>query len=843
MIARRLVAICALACAPAWAEPPVIYSQPGYQSPVHAASDDLLLLPGYGFSKGDVVFYRHVPDGSDIPVQVVSYENVPVALTVLLPPEMEAGSTYEIRVRNAKNEWSNAVRINDARPLWLSPAAVYSTAAVASLPRQFKIVGRNLDSVTVRLTGPERLEIRAQPDDGEEPTLRGYVAKVPLPRRLARGAYRVEVSRDGTSWAALETQQLMVLPDPVASRELPLDQPELGGCHPNDGRDDTACLIAALDAAAPGGGTVLLAAGAWDFIGASAGMTNGDGIVMPRGVSLRGAGNRLTRVVRHDTWRSGSTNAFLTLLGDNEVRDIAFSDGHAFRQNEAPRPILKLGDGKAPVENVVITGNVFGRTNGPISDSGVPMRRLFITYNELGAFHEALQLGGNRFNVHMPFRIDDSVIAYNTFKPGSSLDVAARQGAIASELGASNRLDFSHNTADGVATEYLDSPRDARGWRAAFFFHMNGNHEMTLVSENRITCSGDKAGDGEAIAYDNNANTFALPEARVILDATKSTVSIRGPLKSLQNGREVPLASYYVGHWVQVVSGAGLGQSRRIVGYRIESGDKVTFTVVPAWDVVPRAGESRIGVGREYWQVYTLANVVDHRQPLCQKTNRTRPKGGVIGLWAQTADSVVAGNRQYDTDGILMQNAYVADDPACKECVAQNTFQSSVEIRDNLIDGEYQWDSACSISGIMSSYAASPTPSSPPPVLGFGVSIAHNTIRQADGFKGGAIDFASTWYVGPPPHKWRLIDNALIHHNVIRDVSGALPRPACQYEQWVRAGVRLDAPHALSRTVLYANSCQNVAKGVEDYGTDTVRVCPSSASSSCECRERRSINK
>jgi len=854
------------------AEPPVIYSQPGYQSPVQGAPDDLLLLPGAGFAKGDLVVYERLAETTSPPrtpreipttsnaeqgvANVVSYKSVPNSLTVLLPAQMTADCSYVLWVRNSKQEWSNPVRINDARPLWLTPAYVYSSAGLASLPRQLKVVGRNLqpapdESTMVRLTGPQTVVLEAQPETGESPVLRAYVAKVRLPGRLTPGTYAVEVSRDGTSWVALDEQQFVVRPDPAQPRKFPVDGAEFGNCRAGDGIDDTPCILRAIRRAADGGGAVVFGAGVWDLTQARDGVTSGDGILIPPNVELQGAGSTATRIVRHEGWKSGGgTDAVFTLVGRNVVRGFTFADEHVFREGDAQRPVLQIGRAfsrlaantpaaEAVVEDVTITGNVFDRIHGPIVDGGLPMRRIFITSNELGAFHTALELGGSRFNVAFPFRLDDAVIAYNTFKPGSSIDVAQAQGAIASEIGASRRTDFSHNIADGASTQYLNAPTDARGWRAAFFWHMNGNHELALVAENRATCTGDKAGDGEAISYDNNANSFALAAARTVVGATGATVTVAGALKTRHFERDVPLASYYVGHWIQLVAGPGLGQVRKITAYRIDAG-RVTFTVSPEWDVLPVAGKTRVGVGREYWQVYTLANVIDHRQPLCQKSNRTRPKGGGIVLWGQSADSVVAGNRQYDTDGILMQNGYVAEEPECRECVASNTFQAFAEIRDNLIDGEYQWDSACSISGIMSSYVASDTPSSPPPILGIGLNIGYNTIRQADGFLGGAIDFASTWKKGPPPYRWALIDNALIHHNTIGDITASLPQPACNYRQVVRAGIRIDAPGSISRTVLYGNTCSNVARNLEDYGTDTVRVCPASGkTSSCECSARR----
>jgi hypothetical protein len=280
-----------------------------------------------------------------------------------------------------------------------------------------------------------------------------------------------------------------------------------------------------------------------------------------------------------------------------------------------------------------------------------------------------------------------------------------------------------------------------------------------------------------------------------------------------------------------------MGQVRKIHSYRIDpTTGEVRFSVSPAWDVPPVATLSRASIAREFWQTYTVGNTVDHRRPLCAKSNRGRPKGGVIGLWAQTADSVVEGNRQYDTDGILLQQAYSAVDPACKTCASATNFQTFVEIRGNTVDGEYRWDSACSLSGILGSYAASPTPRSPPPVLSYGVSISHNTIARADGDRGGAIDFLSTWYKGPAPYRWPLVDNLLVHHNTLRDIDGAPPRDQCGYHQTERIGIKLDGPDNVVRTVLYANICEHVAKPLSDLGSGTVRVCADDpGAESCEC--------
>ena len=65
---------------------------------------------------------------------------------------------------------------------------------------------------------------------------------------------------------------------------------------------------------------------------------------------------------------------------------------------------------------------------------------------------------------------------------------------------------------------------------------------------------------------------------------------------------------------MQIVSGPGLGQARKIVGYSTDAATHLTtFKVAPGWDVIPSPGRTRIAVGREYWQLYVLDNRIDNR--------------------------------------------------------------------------------------------------------------------------------------------------------------------------------------------------------------------------------------
>jgi hypothetical protein len=366
---------------------------------------------------------------------------------------------------------------------------------------------------------------------------------------------------------------------------------------------------------------------------------------------------------------------------------------------------------------------------------------------------------------------------------------------------------------------------------------MNNNQEMLLISNNTATCTGDKIGDGEAIALDNNGNAFALEGAASVIHATDDSVTVAGPLQSQQYDRRVQLNTYYLGHWIQVGEGPGVGQARKIVSYQISpSNGQVVFKVAPKWDVVPADGKTRISIGREFWQTYIVGNTVDHRKPLCQKSNRSNTKAGVIILWAQTADSAVEGNQQYDTDGIAFQQMYNAKEPGCRDCDRTASYLDFVEIRGNLIDGEYDWANGCSSSGIFGSLAAGPTTrSTPPPTVSYGLSISHNTINHADGLRGGAIAFSPTWYQGPAPHRWPLVNNALIYQNKLTGLDTAPAKPCNGESIHQRTGISLGGSSLVWGTVLYANACPDARRALDVAPRDVSRVCPPGVPPSCEC--------
>jgi hypothetical protein len=856
-----------LAGAAVQSAPVTLLRTQGYESPVQADPDDLLMLAGTGFEETDRVVYEAATglgrEGSHpaaVPEKntaqsgtaaLVLLADPPYALTVRMPEAIESRRAYRIWVVNPAGEWSESVSINDPRPQWITPSFAYSSVDFGNLERHIRIVGRNLEptsqSLRIRLTGPAEYRLESQSIDAADvPALSHYVVEARLPARLAPGSYAVSVSRDGRIWSSLSAQRFEVRPDPAPLPQFELSDPQFGGCHPDDGLDDGVCLAQAIEAAqSKGGAVVRVPAGRWDlFATRTPQPLSGNGFVLPHNVHLLGSGPDKSLIVRHAA--RDAPGALLTLTGNNSVVGIGFTDTDRYTAYRESRAVIQLGlpaprgtpaDGPdgAPIQDIVVSNNVFRRVGRAIVDSGRSVERLLVTRNELGAYDNALLLIGSRSNVARPFRITDSVFRENRFIPGSYLDVAVRQGAIASQLGAAQRVDFSSNIADGQSHDALQDAADVPGWRAGFFWNANGIHEQVLIAANLISCPGDKAGDGEAIALDGNGNTFAFNGAPTAVAAGPDRVAIAAPLLTEQNGHPINRATYYIGHWIQVVAGPGVGQTRRIVSYATAPSGVTTLRVAPGWDVVPRAGSTRIIVGRQFWQVYTVANRIEQRSPQCRKANLSGPHGGLISLWAATADSTVEANQQADSDGIVIQQAYGAKAASCPTCGNGSNFHTALAIRNNVIDGEYDWGSDCSNSGILGSFAAAPTPESPPPILGFGIDISHNSITHADNLRGGAIDIASTWHRGPPPQDWPLVENLIIAHNRIQNVTGPAPRDTCHFPQRRRTALRLEGTGNVRDTILYGNRCEQVDALLEDSGRRTLRVCSQGSPGNCEC--------
>lgn len=600
----------------ALASAPVLYSQPAYESPVRADPDDLLLLPGYGLASSDTIVYEAISDTTQAPQQpssiptattavagvadLVSSADAPYSLAIHLPTAMTVGQSYALWVVDPRGEWSAPLYINDARPLWITPDSAYQTAQLAGLPRVLKVVGRNLQpqagavaATQVRLIGANTgttyiLTARNTANDAGNTTeaLQRYVAAADLPSTLIPDQYSVQVNRDGTSWVALmgngqsQPQTFTVKPDPLAAPTFAVSDPKFadpvtGPCLPNDGIDDTACILLAIRAATiVGRGTVTFGPGVWTMsnpgswapgsnysdragvLPAQCTTATGtcgvslNGVLVPVGINLQGAGASgasATTIERGTGWLSSNSTALpgFTLQGNNVVNGIAFVDDFNYTSGFVGAPELQLGltwyfahlyslSDLTSVSNVVISDNLFVQPYRAIGTGGLPTDHVYVTSNTFGgAYDTAIVLEQDRNEVHnllssptpvyayTPYRFSDSVIDYNIFYPSSNQQTAANYndgGSIATQINTSLRLDFSNNTADGTSRQYLYNPAtDAPGWRAAHFWSTGANQEMMLVSGNIVTCPGDKYGDGEAIVYDGSGDLGGMPAAEPVL--------------------------------------------------------------------------------------------------------------------------------------------------------------------------------------------------------------------------------------------------------------------------------------------------------------------------------------
>jgi uncharacterized repeat protein (TIGR01451 family) len=675
-----------------------------------------------------------------------------------------------------------------------------------------------------------------------------------------------------------------------------------------------------------------------------------DGIIVPSNVNLQGAvsasSSTPATIKRGPMWSESGVPTF-NLQGNNTVSNLYFADqmnytpwdtpgynsGSAGNHNNGlPGSDLQLGvefwhapGGDGPgsggyynaftpttnISHVVITENIFNKPYLAIGNGGLPIDHLMITYNTFGgAFSNAIYVSQNKNNAWLPYHFNDSIVAFNNFYPssfyrytngtyqGHTVPVNT-SGPIATQIGTGMRDDFSNNIADGRSTIYFYdqtiTPANPKGWRAAFFWNTGNSQELTLVSENQALCSGDKAGDGEAIAYDgssvlgglldiNGNSAAALP---VVASAAwtdqntgnlGSTITVQGalvdPIINVQT-QSLPASQFYPGQWLQIVQGLGVGQWRKIVSLTTgsnTSGATVAFNVVPAFDVAPRTSQPNNSVATispAYWQNVTTDNYVDQslaigctllNQNYKQEANGTvipSPGGGVITWFAPTADSAMEGNQQNSSSGIALYHYY---SPAGNgETTSYAIVKSSSEVRNNVINGNHEWTSEYSSGGIQTGSGATATPAyssswnpTNPPITAFGITIAGNSISQT-----GATNFNTNSGVPTPmgaiavtpginsngptdpsgQTAWKMSDSTLIFHNMLTNITGGgLNRTGIGIAN-LSAGV----PEAW-RSVLYANSCNGVQGPMTDYGIGTVRYCPTQPSGSCECAGVQAID-
>jgi hypothetical protein len=727
----------------------------------------------------------------------------PNGLKVVLPPVIDPGQAYAIWVANpdplnpSTFDWSLPVLINDARPMWLSPTWLYASADRPGIGRQLKVVGRNLDlgsgaEVCLSPQGTSFTDcaspLNVTPDSGAK-RYAALVDSSQFPQQLAPGNYDVYVRSDHQHWVKLEGQALEIRQDPDQHEAIPVsDQAgsHCGGCQPNDGEDDTCCVVEALHAATdfvtahPGADIDLVFGDTSDCEGSHC---NGLGWEVHKNVAPDEAPYFSTlwgfQVPAHVHLRSEaagypariSTDLYqlMGLLGNNVVRDLDFHEIMAPPTDPVPwgrRMVSARGD------DITITGNVFDNPYFGITFADVvvtpptPQSNIVITGNEFWAYATDIS-GGLAF-------LADSIIADNAFVPGASV----ANDSIALGFTGSRRLDISRNKIDGRDQGHSGA---YPGFRAAMFFPRTvAGHEDLLISENDITCVGTKAGqDGEAIAFDANGNCAPFqssePVTSYAVDPAQTSAQVEVSIQLDANGKGGFARENYsvsdvlwvhggcgltassignlVGFWLQVDRGPGLGQSRKITAAQV-TGDTVQLTISPPMDVPLVPGDSEIILTKINYQNLVIGNTVDNSG--CPGT--TAHNAGMIG-WNGAADSVVEDNDLTESAGVFLDAEYadwfLAAENKCNLAVQwahyfhdirHNSLSASPGLGRIELFSQVQMafsDMDCFASGGLGYPRGIPLSGDPntmdpayttptPQVLGFGVAVSHNTVTGSE---------------------------------------------------------------------------------------------------------------
>lgn len=790
-----------------------VYKTPGYQAPVSVGPNEIFVVKGTGLDNVTETRFFVIRDFKQLPGPMVVAESggagngklSPVnksngdTIVYKTPPDFDKNIPYAIWFADDEGAWEGPLLLNVPMPMWLSPRRTVAASEDAVMPpstmSNVTILGRNLKSghtlpPCIRLKG-ENLYVFEAEDKG-----RGdYAVSFTVPFLVLPGSYTVEVSLDRHNWLRLADGHLEVISQPQRT-EFPIDA---YGCSGTDDKDDIYCIRQAIRAAeANGGGNVVFPEGSWLLTEPASQLwvTYGDGIIIPEGVSLIGQSKDRSFVIQGKGWTQRHS-ALFTLLGSNRVSDLTFkrheplstnlSDGVATLRLGA---YLSKGSAASELEHVassmIINSNKFVGISSAIISSGQAVSDIFISDNHFVVHERGIGLGGNSFlGKHVYFMVSDSVIADNNFIPGDFKN--DNQGPIALEIGGSQRLRVSNNRIDG----HLNG-----GWRSGMFWHQGGVNNLIMIDNNFLSCTGDKAGDGEAITFDSNhglvrydteAKSYIADSVAgfkgVVTPSSASAYSITVSAERLLHDEK-----FYRDHWVLVVDGPGTGQARKIASVKQTPGT-VTFNLIPGWDVAPTPGKSKLVVYRAYWQAQIMDNSVDNTG--CAKPGQK----GLINWFATTLDSRIAGNQMKDTEGILLWGLYSPDNPSTKPNESFYSGWHSCDVSSNRIEGKVDTEL---YGGITLTYGTDPSYG---PALGSSINIKGNTISVVHD---RSVALSSSWWL--PPERtleWTIIQNNELSRSKI--------------------GVEMENSNA-HNTVLFGNIFSVEKDRVVDMATETLYI-------------------
>lgn len=811
---------------------PVLYSD----TPLSAEPGSLLQLTGAHISNSRTVLFSAASDRHDSTrkaepfvegkkeANIIARSTEFDRLTIQVPEDIQSHTPYAIQVVSDAGILSNTILLNAPLPEWFSPSVVPARDNEVARTRTIKIVGRNLHCrafCRARLSGDTVINL--EQSTVQNPALQELenpAVIFKLPAHIPAGTFRVELSTRNGEWLPVGKTELQV--QNVSERtELSPNEKRFGHCQPDDNLDDTSCLQLALDEAALSGKTLFIPAGRWDIQSRSD--PTSATLTIPKGVWMRGDDNKITSLVSHAP--SGSTSMMI-LSGSNRIRRLWLSYAETGTSTSTLIQLGRKQERDSGLADITIEDSHFSNANHAVVDSGLPIRNLVIRHNEFNIVGTAIYLIGNRYWSTPRFLLINSIITDNTFHTAGKSRSPA-ETPIASEIGGSTNLDFSENKA--VAD---DQNNMKTGWRAGFFFHLQESHENLLIQNNTIECAG-AGGDGEAIALDNNANIQAFPYPQPVLQSTATSITVPGLPGRIQNGANIDPKTYYTNLWLQIVDGLGNGQSRRVTGYTVNTEDNTTtYLVAPGFTVPPETASSKVFVSRLFKAATIVGNRIDNRLPQCLRPNRSPSRGGSLALWAQTQSSLVSGNTQYHSDGIVVKHTLGAENNVlnCSDCEPGMIRHVDLAIAHNRLVGEQNKPPPCSPSGIQLRFGAAPVGDTQRPVIGLNTRITNNLISQADG---AALSLKLDWHSGPASAAGALIDGTIVDGNIIEPLPGGHITGSCGSRTSPR-GLQLDGGHLIRNTVLHHNTCKGVS-GLLDHGGKTTRYCKDATPGSCEC--------
>jgi hypothetical protein len=95
---RLALAVLSLAASAASLSAPHLYEQPGYESPVRASGDDLLLLPGIDLAASDTVVYQSLSDTRVLPAHPATIPGTSTAASGVADIASAADVPYSLAI-------------------------------------------------------------------------------------------------------------------------------------------------------------------------------------------------------------------------------------------------------------------------------------------------------------------------------------------------------------------------------------------------------------------------------------------------------------------------------------------------------------------------------------------------------------------------------------------------------------------------------------------------------------------------------------------------------------------------------------------------------------------------